>query len=53
MCLAPDLLVVIAVEELQGLGNLVLVAVGRAITHVVQDLVPDCRFGILGKLESA
>ena len=53
MCLAPDLLVIIAVEDFQGLSDLVLVAIGRAVTHVVQDLIPDCRFGVLGKLESS
>ena len=49
--LPPNLQFRVPVENLEGLNNLVLVVCGGAVTHVVEDLIPDVLVLVVGELK--
>ena len=51
MSLPPNLQFRVSVENLKGLHNLVFVVCGRAVTHVVEDLIPDVLVFVVGELK--
>ena len=52
MSLPPDLCVGVTVKYLQAVSDLLLVVFGRAVTHVVHDLIPDGVVLVLCQLEN-
>ena len=53
MSLPPYVLIRVTVEDLKRLKNFVLVAVGRAVAHIVQHLVPDFFTRVFGQLKNS